>query len=150
MSMNRRGFLKGFAMGAAGAALLPGSRVLGANENIRVAVVGFKSRGMSHIDSLLKIKGVRLVALCDVDPNVLSGTQKTLEEKHKTKVDATYSDVRKLLESKEVDCITTATPNHWHSLIGIWACQANKDSYVEKPISHNVWEGGQLVKAARK
>src|SRR6185503_15547833 len=61
-----------------------------------------------------------------------------------------YTDVRKLLESKEVDAITTATPNHWHSLIGIWACQAGKDSYVEKPISHNVWEGGQLVKAARK
>ena len=151
--ISRRGFLKGIAAGAAGVAargLLPGAKVLGANDDLRIAVVGFKSRGMNHIESLLKIKGVRIVALCDVDPHVLSSTQKTLEEKHKTKVDATYSDIRKLLESKEIDAITTATPNHWHSLIGIWACQAGKDAYIEKPISHNVWEGGQLVKAARK
>jgi predicted dehydrogenase len=58
--------------------------------------------------------------------------------------------VRRLLESKEIDAVTTATPNHWHSLVGIWACQAGKDAYVEKPICHNVWEGRQLVKAARK
>ena len=62
----------------------------------------------------------------------------------------TYSDVRKLLEDKSIDCVSIATPNHWHSLIGIWACQAGKDVYVEKPGSHNWWDGHQLVRAAHK
>lgn len=147
MSISRREFLTGSL--AAGVALsLPHSRVLGANEDIRVAVIGFNSRGMSHIDDLLKIPGVRLAALCDVDPAVLGRVSTDLEKKG-VKV-ATYTDVRKLMDAKDIDAITTATPNHWHSLIGIWACQSGKDAYVEKPISHNVWEGRQLVKAARK
>ena len=62
----------------------------------------------------------------------------------------TYTDVRKLLENREVDAISTATPNHWHALVTIWACQAGKDVYVEKPVSHNVWEGRKIVEAARK
>ena len=63
---------------------------------------------------------------------------------------ATYTDVRKLLEDKSIDAISIATPNHWHSLIAIWACQAGKDVYVEKPCSHNIWEGRQLVSAAQR
>jgi predicted dehydrogenase len=146
-SITRRGFLKG-ALAAGAAAALPSSRVLGANEDIRVAVIGFNGRGAGHISELLGLKGVRLVALCDVDPQVLArGVE--MAAKKDVKVE-TYSDVRKLLESKEIDAVTTATPNHWHSLIGVWACQAGKDAYVEKPISHNVWEGRQLVRAARK
>lgn len=145
--LNRRDFLTGSL--AAGAALaLPHSRVLGANEDIRVAVIGFNGRGTSHISDLVGMKGVRLVALCDVDPAVLARQVAELDKKS-IKVE-TYSDVRKLLERKDLDAITTATPNHWHSLIGVWACQAGKDAYIEKPISHNVWEGRQLVKAARK
>jgi len=128
--------------------LLPHSRVLGANEDIRVAVVGFNGRGMGHISEVLSCRGARLVALCDVDPAVLA--RGVAEAGRKNVQVQTFSDVRKLLESKEIDAITTATPNHWHSLIGIWACQAGKDAYIEKPISHNVWEGRQLVKAARK
>ncbi|HEU4752830.1 MAG TPA: Gfo/Idh/MocA family oxidoreductase, partial [Armatimonadota bacterium] len=144
--ITRRSFLKGSA--ALGAAMaLPGSRVLGANEDIRVAVIGFNSRGQDHISEILGLKGVRLVALCDVDPQVLARGA-AMADKKGVKVE-TYTDVRKLLDSKEIDAVTTATPNHWHSLIGIWACQAGKDAYVEKPISHNVWEGRQLVKAAR-
>jgi predicted dehydrogenase len=145
--ITRRAFLGG-TLAAGATALLPSSRVLGANDDIRVAVIGFNGRGKSHISDLLKLKGARLVALCDVDPAVLaSGVQ--MAEKGGAKVE-TYTDVRKLLESKDIDAITTATPNHWHSLIGIWACQAGKDAYVEKPISHDVWEGRQLVNAARK
>jgi predicted dehydrogenase len=145
--ISRRSFLAGSAA-AGGALFLPHSRVLGANEDIRVAVVGFNGRGMGHIKEVLACKGARLVALCDVDPAVLARGVAEVS-KHNLKVE-TYNDVRKLLESKDIDAITTATPNHWHSLIGIWACQAGKDAYVEKPISHNVWEGRQLVKAARK
>lgn len=144
--ITRRTLLKGSLFTGA-AALLPTSRVLGANDDIRVAVVGFNGQGMGHINTLLGLKGVRLVALCDVDPAVLARGVETASKKGVSV--QTYQDVRKLLESKEVDAITTATPNHWHSLIGIWACQAGKDAYVEKPISHNVWEGRRLVEAAR-
>jgi len=145
--LTRRRFLVGSAAAACGT-FLPGSRVLGANGDLRVAVIGFRGRGMGHIRTLLDMAGVRLVALCDVDPAVLAQGVRVCEQKG-VKVQ-TYLDVRKLLESKEIDAITTATPNHWHALIGVWACQAGKDAYIEKPISHNVWEGRQLVKAARK
>lgn len=146
MTISRRTLLKGSLFTGA-AALLPGSRVLGANDDIRVAVIGFNGQGMSHINTLLGARGARLVALCDVDPAVLARGVETAAKKGVTV--KTYSDVRKLMEDKEIDAITTATPNHWHSLIGVWACQAGKDAYIEKPISHNVWEGRRLVQAAR-
>lgn len=147
MNITRRQFLWGtVATGAA--AMLPPARVLGANEDIRVAVIGFNGRGKSHIDDLARMKGVRLVALCDVDPAVLATNIQALD-KLGIKADG-YSDMRRVFERNDVDAVTTATPNHWHSLVGVWACQAGKDAYVEKPISHNVWEGRQLVNAARK
>jgi len=126
----------------------PRRRVLGANDDLRVAVIGFNSRGRDHISGFKKLKGVRLVALCDVDSTVLAAGKAELA---KDGIDvATYTDVRKLLESGEIDAISTATPNHWHSLIAIWAIQAGKDVYVEKPVSHNAWEGRQIVKAAHR
>ncbi len=126
----------------------PKRRVLGANDDLRVAVIGFNSRGRDHISGFKHLKGVRLVALCDVDSNVLAQGKAELA---KDGIDvATYTDVRKLLESGEIDAVSIATPNHWHSLIAIWAVQAGKDVYVEKPVSHNAWEGRQLVAAARK
>jgi len=146
-NVTRRQFLKGtLAVGAT--AMLSPSRVLGASDDIRVAVIGFNGQGQGHINALSKMKGVRLVALCDVDPAVLSRTVDGLA-KRDIKVEA-YTDLRRVFDNKDIDAITTATPNHWHSLIGVWACQSGKDAYVEKPISHNVWEGRQLVKAARK
>jgi predicted dehydrogenase len=111
-------------------------------------VVGFNSRGNDHIAGFKKIKGVRLVALCDVDSKVLEKGRADLA-KDGIQVE-TYTDVRKLLESGEIDAVSTATPNHWHALLATWACQAGKDGYVEKPVSHNVWEGRQIVAAARK
>lgn len=92
---------------------------------------------------------VAIAALCDVDENVLNKRLKQVEDSGKKRPDA-YTDVRKLLEDKSIDAISIATPNHWHALIGIWGCQAGKDVYVEKPCSHNIFEGRQLVKAARK
>jgi predicted dehydrogenase len=146
----RRSFLKTTA--AAGAALsLPAklwSQTSGANDDVRLAVIGFHGQGGSHIGHFDKAKGCRIVALCDVDENVLNGAAKKLRENGRTIT--TYRDVRKLLESKEVDAVSIATPNHWHALISIWACQAGKDVYVEKPVSHNVWEGRKIVEAARK
>lgn len=122
--------------------------MIGANEDVRIAVVGFNGRGMDHINGFLKVPGVRIVALCDCDGQVLDKGVKHLADKGVTV--AKYKDVRKLLESREIDAISTATPNHLHAIISIWACQHGKDVYVEKPVSHNAWEGRQIVAAARK
>jgi len=128
--------------------LAPHARVLGANDAIHVAVVGFRSQGSSHIKWLRGLPGVRVIALCDADQEILDRELKHSEElKENVKG---YIDVRKLLEDKSIDAITTATPDHWHALVTIWACQAGKDVYVEKPLSHNIWEGRQMVNAARK
>ena len=96
-----------------------------------------------------KIKGVRIVALCDVDSAVLDCGSQQRRTTAARKVTG-YQDIRKLLENDDIDAVTIATPNHWHSLAAIWAIQAGKDVYVEKPVSHEVWEGRQLVNAARK
>ena len=144
--LSRRSFLKSSLAGAAACTLSPRSwsQVSGANDRVRVAVVGINGRGESHISEFGKMPDARVVALCDVDLHVLERRAQQLEGVQK------YQDVRKLLENKEVDAISIATPNHWHSLITIWACQAGKDVYVEKPCSHDVFEGRKCVEAARK
>ncbi len=153
--LTRRQFLHATALSTA-AIWLPGcatagsSKVVGANDTIRVAVVGFGGRGGDHISGLRKLadKGVRVVALCDADRRILGAGVDSFAKRNE-KVEG-YTDIRQLLENKDVDAITVATPNHWHSLAVVWACQAGKDVYVEKPISHNVWEGRQAVNAARR
>ncbi len=146
-TFNRRNFLKSTALTGAALSLSPRSwaQVAGANNDIRVAVIGFNGQGGSHIGSLLKAKGARITALCDCDKEVLAkGAQRVGEGVE------TYTDIRKLLESKNVDAVSIATPNHWHALATIWAIQAGKDVYVEKPVSHNVSEGRRMVEFARK
>src|SRR6185369_16265372 len=151
---NRRQFLKTTAFTAASFGILPGlsasssSRVPGANGDDRFAVVGFGGRGKDHIKGMREVQGARMVALCDIDKHILDREVKNAGDRGE-KVEA-YTDVRKLLENKDIDVVTFATPNHWHSLGAIWAVQAGKDVYVEKPVSHEVWEGRQLVVAARK
>jgi predicted dehydrogenase len=150
MHITRRQFVKGSL--AAGLGLVyagPTARVLGANGDIRVAVVGINGRGSDHVKSFGDMKGVRVVAFCDVDRNVLGNKAQAFEKKYGSKVQ-TYVDIRKMLDSKEIDAISIATPNHWHSLGTIWACQAGKDVYVEKPCSHNASEGHRCLDAARK
>ena len=129
---------------------VPGAHahVLGANDDIRVATVGFRGQGGLHLSLLRELPGVRVVAICDADQDVLDRGLK--EAKDRQENVAGYQDVRKLLENKDIDAVTTATPDHWHALVTIWACQAGKDVYVEKPLSHNLWEGRQAVEAARK
>ena len=146
----RRQFLKTSAV-AAGAVTFSArswSQVAGANSDVRVAVLGLNGRGKNHVSSLAAIKGVRIVALCDPDSAVLERARK-LEGIDAASV-RICTDLRELFASPDVDAVTIATPNHWHSLAGIWACQAGKDIYVEKPVSHNVWEGRQLAAAAKK
>jgi predicted dehydrogenase len=149
-NFSRRAFIKqtAFTTAVLGLSARSWSRSNGANGDVRVAVVGFHGRGESHIEDLKKIKGARLVALCDVDKGVLA---RGVDKLKKGGIEVTpYADIRKLLENKDIDAISIATPNHWHALGAIWGIQAGKDVYLEKPVSHNVWEGRQIVRAAEK
>jgi predicted dehydrogenase len=151
--LNRRDFLSNGAAGVAAlgtiSLLARPERVLGANNRVRVAICGVHSRGNNHLENYSKIQNVQIAALCDIDESVLAKRVAQMEKMGLPKP-ATFTDVRKLLEDKSIDAISIATPNHWHTLIGIWACQAGKDVYVEKPCSHNLWEGQQLVKASQR
>lgn len=143
---SRRVFLQQ-AAGAAAAATVVIPRIARAdvNSQIRMAVVGFKGRGGSHIEGFNK----ELVALCDCDSRVLGKGAEEFERKYGRKVDQ-FQDFRRLLDRKDIDAISIATPNHTHSYIAILATQAGKDVYCEKPVSHGVWEGRQLANAAKR
>src|SRR3989441_287721 len=150
---SRRDFLKftgaGVASTALGVKASSYSRIVGANDRVRVAICGVRGRGNDHIHGFARVPGTEIAALCDVDENVLNHRLGDIEKLSLPKPKS-YVDVRKLLEDKDIDAISIAAPNHWHALMAIWACQAGKDVYVEKPCSHNVWEGRQLVRAAEK
>ena len=151
MAIDRRDFLKttGKAISVGAATLALGGRVLGANDRVRVAICGVRGRGNDHIHGYSRVPGTEIAALCDVDESVLN---QRLGEVAATGVPRpkSYTDIRRLLEDKDIDAISIATPNHWHSLMGIWGCQAGKDVFVEKPCSHNWFEGRQLVRAVKK
>ena len=146
-AITRRSFLKS-SIAASAISALPYSKVVGANDDIRVAVVGIRGQGANHINLFRKIPGVRVVAVCDADKNILDREVKKFTDR-KERVDG-YIDFRRMLDDKSIDAVVTATPNHWHALVTIWSCQAGKDVYVEKPVCHNIYEGRQMVHAARK
>ena len=151
----RREFLKSAAGAAAAAPLATAPAIarspLSPNDRIRVAVVGMKRRGMHHIECFHQLanQNVEVAALCDVDESVLDQGQ-ALCDKLFGRTVPHFIDVRKLLEDRSIDVISYSTPNHWHALGTVWACQAGKDVYLEKPASHNIWEGRKMVEAARK
>lgn len=150
MALTRRQFIGKTTAAVIVAGTMASGKVFGANNRIRLCTVGFNGQGNSHINDILKMKDdAEMVALCDADANVLDRGVKAVE-RAQGKAPKAYKDIREALQDKEIDAITIATPNHWHSLGAIWACQAGKDVYVEKPLSHNVWEGRQLVAAAEK
>src|SRR5205085_3651982 len=112
------------------AALALGGKVLGANERVRIAICGVRGRGKDHISGFAKVPGVEIAALCDVDETVLNRGLDSVAALGVARPQG-YADIRKLLENKDIDAISIATPNHWHALMAIWACQAGKDIYVE-------------------
>lgn len=120
-----------------------------ANDKIHIAVIGVNSRGMDHVGGYVGRDDVEIIAICDADLNAAERAVAAVEKKGKPKPKA-IQDIRKLLEDKELDAVSIATPNHWHALGAIWAMQAGKDVYVEKPVSHNVLEGRRIVETARK
>src|SRR5437588_6617137 len=130
------------------AAAKPAKKV-GANERLQVATIGVNGQGGSHVNELMANKEVEYVAICDVDPAAYE-KQKAKFTAKKRPAPEYVQDIRKLLERKAMDAVTIATPNHWHALAAIWALQAGKDVYVEKPVSHNVSEGRRIVQFARK
>jgi predicted dehydrogenase len=154
--INRRRFIATSGTVGIGVAALAGAkswaaapRIIGANERIRLAVCGVRKRGFDHVRLFSEIPNVSVEAICDVDENVLRERLAKMDELQIPKP-KTYTDVRKLLEDPSIDAVCIATPHHWHSLIAVWACQAGKDVYVEKPCSHNWWESHQLIRAAKR
>ncbi len=153
-TLTRRKFLTKTATGLAAAGL--GSTLssrawaqpVGANGDIRLGIVGLGIKGSHHIKILREIKGVRVVALCDVDQVYLDRASK--EFKQAGQAVKTYRDYRILLEDKDIDAVIIATPNHWHTLQALWACQAGKDIYLEKPVCHDIWEGLRLLEMEKK
>ncbi|GAA4405021.1 Gfo/Idh/MocA family oxidoreductase [Nibrella viscosa] len=127
------------------------SRVFGANDRIRVAVLGVNGRGKDHIAGYMRhqANNVEVVTLCDADNVVLQERAKEFETKYSKKV-KTEQDLRRVFDDKEVDAVSIAMPNHWHALATIWACQAGKDVYVEKPGSHTFTEGRRMIEAAER
>ena len=146
----RRQFLKtSTAITAGSTFLITGTKasgnIIGANDRLRIAVAGLNGRGKSHMGGWQSQKNVEIAYVADPDKNVLAGAVKRLEGKAKG-----VADIRTAIEDKTVDAVSVATPNHWHSLITIWAAQAGKHVYVEKPMSHDVSEGRVAVEAQKK
>lgn len=152
-SSSRRQFVKAAAVGTAGVgfglAASTYANIPGANERVRIGVVGIRGMGFGHIKGYTKLKHAEVAALCDVDENILAGRMADVAKMDASKPDA-YVDIRKLLEDKNIDAISVATPNHWHALAAFWAAQAGKHAAIEKPGTHNIFEGQQLIKAAEK
>src|SRR5260221_5910230 len=152
--VTRREFLDALAVGAAGLAVGTTSkthnRILGSNDRLNFAVIGLNGRGYAHLAALKANKSsARLSHVCDVDSNIL---KKFADKVHQElgESPATEKDFRKILEHKDVDAITIATPDHWHAPMAIAGLQAGKHVYVEKPCSHNPAEGEMLVQAQQK
>ena len=137
--MNRRQFLGTTAAASTVYSLIPHT-VLGANNRVNIGVIGLGGQGSLHFQLFSSMQDVSVIAVSDPDTaRMARGGQ---AQKHQ--------DLRKLLEIKELDAVVVATPNHWHALASIMAMQAGKHVYVEKPVSHHIWESRQMVKAARK
>ena len=162
--ITRRNFLSssttaGLALGMPGIMIRAegSTRTEGPNETVRLAVVGMGDtkavggvggRGHQLIPRLREVPGAKIVALCDIDQTFLDREVQAFKTRGETV--ATHTDLRRVFDDKTIDAVVIALPNHWHALATVWACQAGKDVYVEKPFSYNIWEGQQMVAAARK
>ena len=157
-TVNRRGFMKSSAVSMAAMSALSYARAADApSEKVRLALIGIGStvpgsvggRGRQLLGPFTSFKDVDIVCLCDIDDNFIPIGQKLLtgHERREARVE---KDLRRVLQDKTIDAVIVATPDHWHALATIWACQAGKHVYVEKPASHNLIEGRRMVEAARK
>ena len=158
-NQNRRQFIKTGVVGAAGIAIggmgfsaKSYAAVLGANERIHVAVIGVRNQGTVHLKSWCALQdrhNVRVRAICDPDEALFAPALRIVDGQSGLKPDAHW-DLRVILDDRQTDAVSIVTPNHWHALAAVWAAQAGKHVYVEKPASHNIWEGRKMVEAWRK
>jgi predicted dehydrogenase len=149
--IDRRDFLKTASLGALGFTLLPSwNGKAAASDRIRIAHVGVGGMGNAHMNWFAHLPEVEIVALCDVDELHLGATKEKLLKIHSSRQVDTYGDFRRILDRKDIDAITIATPDHWHASIASLAFQAGKDVYGEKPLSHNVGEGNLMLKNMNK
>ncbi|MBK9168109.1 MAG: Gfo/Idh/MocA family oxidoreductase [Bryobacterales bacterium] len=146
-STSRRQFVQAAALAAP--AVRPAWSQGSPNERINIGVVGFRGRGRDHYRTFAQIPNVRVAYLCDIDERLFPGAVAEVEKIGGYRPE-TIVDIRKLLEKPDLHAISIATPDHWHALQTIWACQAGKDVYVEKPVCHNIREGRKMIEAARK
>lgn len=152
----RRTFIKRGIAGAAGLAMGFNARtyasIMGANDRITLGVIGIRNQGSVHIDSYCKLKdshNVRIKTLCDTDEALFPSRTKIVSDKTGT-TPLTVWEMERVFEDKDIDAVSIVTPNHWHALATVWACQAGKHVYVEKPAMHDIWEGTKMIEAARK
>ncbi len=147
--VTRRDFVK---TATAASVLLGTSRTgwAGANDRVRVAQMGLNGRGKSHLAGYGALENVEVATICDPDSTLFEPTTKAFFTDKGRKPPKAEQDIRRVLEDKDIDAVSMATPNHWHSLATIWACQAGKDVYVEKPMTHNVFEGLRVIEAQKK
>lgn len=146
METNRRKFLTGVGAAAIATAARP---ILGANDRVNLAVIGLGGRGKDHVNYYLKLPTAQITGLCDVNQAAVERAQAQVERAGQAKPKG-YPEMRQVFDNKDIDAVSMATPNHWHALGTIWACQAGKHVYVEKPACHNIYEGRKMVEAARK
>jgi predicted dehydrogenase len=144
--LDRRHFVKTAAVAAAS---LSASSLRGADDKVNVAVIGLGGRGTYHMTEYARLPDARIAALCDVNQAALERGQAQVEKLTGFKPKG-YSDMRQVFDDKDIQAVSMPLPNHWHALSTIWACQAGKDVYVEKPACHNPFEGQLMVEAARK
>ena len=149
MAISRRTFLATTAVAGTELAAAKVFAKTDKNSKIRVAVLGVNGRGQSHVHALENNPNAEVVVLCDPDEKVAGVRAEAFEKNYKHKFE-TETDLRRVLDRDDIDVVTIATPNHWHALATIWACQAGKDVYVEKPGSHNIFEGRKMIEAAKK
>lgn len=159
MSQTRREALKtmaagtaGITIGAMGFSAKSYANIIGANDRLNLAVIGIRGQGFGHIRrwaGLADDQNIRVSHICDVDKRLFKERIATCKELQGSKPKAVV-DMREVFDNQDIDAVSIATPNHWHALATIWACQAGKHVYVEKPCSHNVFEGRQMIEAARK
>ncbi len=156
---NRRNFIKKTTLGASGIALSTSAlsaksyrNIIGANDKVVLASIGIRGRGKDLMTAFsgLYNDGVEIKTICDVDSQFFEDRAALIAGNQKGKKPGTEGDLRKVYEDKDVDAVIIAAPNHWHALAAIWGVQAGKNVYVEKPSSHNVWEGRKMIEAARK
>ncbi len=145
----RRRFLTASAATAASLSALTAAGAAQANERVQVAVMGVNGRGKDLIRGFSALENAEVACLCEVDDNVVPAALKAVNARQK-RAPRVEKDVRRVLEDKNITALVIAAPDHWHALATVWACQAGKHVYVEKPISHNLIEGRRMVEAARR